>query len=171
MAGRHTSLRVTAMNEHVSSSETPSNPAIASLSRVRHQWCAEAGHPRSPGACCPVRSRSGFGHPYSVVKPSGRRSEAAARKSVDPDRLLPGEPMDSDDAKVAERWTAVYKDLRDTKRVMIKSAEGRIADARPEAQREFQATDATTLAAERRRIERRLGFWRTRLRTLKAKLP
>jgi hypothetical protein len=93
----------------------------------------------------------------------------AARESVDPDRLLPGEPSGSDQVDEAQLWITVYKELLDTKRVMVSSAERRLAVASPEARDEFRRTDATTLAAERRRIERRLAFWRRHLRVLKVK--
>ena len=72
-------------------------------------------------------------------------------------------------AEEIERWIAVYKDLVDAKKVMLKSAEGRIAEASPEARREFRRTDATVLAAERRRLERRIAFWRRQSRALEAK--
>jgi len=72
-------------------------------------------------------------------------------------------------AEEIERWIAVYKDLVDAKKVMLKSAEGRIAEASAEARREFRRTDATVLAAERRRLERRIAFWRRQSRALEAK--
>jgi hypothetical protein len=108
-------------------------------------------------------------HPCAVAKERAPSAKVAARESVDPDRLLPGEPSESDQVDEAELWINVYKDLLDTKRVMVNSAERRLAVASPKARDEFQRTDATTLAAERRRIERRLAFWRRHLRVLTVK--
>ena len=97
------------------------------------------------------------------------RAKVAAKESVDPDRLLPGEPSETDQLDEAQLWITVYKDLLDTKKLMVNSATRRLAAASVEAQQEFRRTDATTLAAERRRIERRLAFWRRHLRALKVK--
>jgi hypothetical protein len=72
-------------------------------------------------------------------------------------------------AEEIQRWIDVYRDLVDAKRVMLRSAERRIAEASAEARREFRRTDATVLGAERRRLERRLAFWRRQSRALKAK--
>jgi hypothetical protein len=108
-------------------------------------------------------------HPCAVAKERAPTAKVAARESVDPDRLLPGEPSGSDQVDEAQLWINVYKDLLDTKRLMVNSAERRLAVASPEARDEFQRTDATTLAAERRRIERRLAFWKRHLRVLKVK--
>jgi hypothetical protein len=103
-----------------------------------------------------------------VSKRGAPTPSVAALEAVDPDRRLPGEPEESDLKEEIQRWIAVYKDLLDTKRVMLKAAEKRIAGASEEARKEYRRTDATTLAAERRRLERRLGFWRRRLRAVKA---
>ena len=97
------------------------------------------------------------------------KARVAARNSVDPDRLLPGEPPDSDLHEVASRWLGVYRDLLGAKRLMLRSAESRLAGASPEARREFRTVDATILVEERRRVQRRLDYWRRRVRTLKAK--
>jgi hypothetical protein len=110
-----------------------------------------------------------FGHSFAVGKGRAPSAKVAAQESVDPDRLLPGEPSESDQVDEAQLWITVYKDLLDTKKVMVNSATRRLAAASAEAQQEFQRTDATTLAAERRRIERRLAFWRRHLRALKVK--
>jgi len=96
-------------------------------------------------------------------------AKVAAEESVDPDRLLPGEPSSSDHVDEAKHWITVYKDLLDTKKVMVSSATRRLTAASAEARQEFRRTDGTTLAAERRRIERRLAFWRRQLRALKVK--
>ena len=108
-------------------------------------------------------------HPLAVVKGRAPSAKVAAQESVDPDRLLPGEPSESDQVDEAQHWITVYKDLLDTKKLMVSSATRRLTAASAEAQQEFRRTDATTLAAERRRIERRLAFWRRHLRVLKVK--
>jgi len=95
-------------------------------------------------------------------------AQVAALDSVDPERLLPGEPDKSDLPEEALRWLTVYRDLLGAKKVMVRSAERRLAEASPEARREFRTMDFTILAAERRRVQRRLDYWRRRLRTLKA---
>lgn len=106
-------------------------------------------------------------HPCAVAKRRAPSAKVAAQESIDPNRLLPGEPSESDQADEANLWITVYKDLLDTKRLMVNSAERRLAAASAEARNEFRRTDATTLAAERRRLERRLAFWRRHLRALK----
>jgi hypothetical protein len=104
-----------------------------------------------------------------VPKKRPPSAKVAAQESVDPDRLLPGEPSESDQVDEARLWINVYTELLDTKRLMVSSAERRLAVASPEARDEFRRTDATTLAAERRRIERRLAFWKRHLRVLNVK--
>lgn len=104
-----------------------------------------------------------------MAKSSGPKPESAAQKSVDPDRLLPGEVAESDRLDTVHHWVAVYKDLLDTKKAMLRAAESRIATASADAQKEFGRTDRPTLGAERRRLERRLAFWRRRLREANAK--
>ena len=108
-------------------------------------------------------------HPSVVAKPATPTPEVAARESVDPDRLLPGEPRNSEETDEIQRWIGIYKELLDIKRVMLKAARRRIADASREARKEFRRTDATTLAAERRRLKHRSAYWRRQLRIVKAK--
>ena len=107
-------------------------------------------------------------HPVDVVKARTRMPKQAAKLSVDPNRLLPGEPKESEQVQEIQHWIAVYKDLLGIKRVMITAAERQIAKASEAARKEFRRTDATILAAERRRVERRLAFWRRHLRAVKA---
>jgi len=83
--------------------------------------------------------------------------------------LTTGAVMPSVNPTPKETRITVYKDLLDTKKVMVSSATRRLTAASAEARQEFRRTDGTTLAAERRRIERRLAFWRRQLRALKVK--
>jgi len=87
----------------------------------------------------------------------------AAEQASDPDRLLPGEPSDSEFADDATLWAEVYSELLDYKKRLLIVTREKLAEMRDEpARREVVETDAVVIEAERARFERRLAFWRNR---------
>lgn len=88
----------------------------------------------------------------------------AAEQASDPDRLLPGEPADSEHADDAELWVEVYSELLDYKERLLAVTREKLAELHDErARREVVETDAVVIEGERTRFERRREFWRTRL--------
>jgi hypothetical protein len=91
----------------------------------------------------------------------------AAMRSVDSERLLPGEERDlrSINPRDAAHWTAVYAELLDFKRGVVREVTdrlGRVADA---ARAELD-NDLVILVAEESRLDGRHRFWTARRREL-----
>lgn len=82
----------------------------------------------------------------------------------DPDRLLPGEPHDSELADDARLWVEVYSELLEYKERLVEVTRDKLAELLDEpARREVVETDAVVIEAERARFQRRRGFWQSRL--------
>jgi hypothetical protein len=99
------------------------------------------------------------------------REEAreAARKASDPERLLPGESLDSPHIDDVEHWIAVYRELlayKDRLLAVTRTTLSQPTEEHP-ARREIVETDQALIVAERERFVRRLGFWQDRLIELK----
>ncbi len=91
----------------------------------------------------------------------------AALRSVDQERLLPGEERDlrSADPRDAAHWAAVYGELLDFKRTLLRDLGEKLRtvsdDARPEVD-----NDMVILVAEESRLDRRHRLWTDRAREL-----
>ena len=93
----------------------------------------------------------------------------AARKASDPERLLPGESLDSPHLDDAEHWIAVYRELlayKDRLLAVTGTTLSQLTEEQP-ARREVVETDRALIVAERKRFVRRLEFWQDRLAKLK----
>ena len=90
------------------------------------------------------------------------RTEKAAAKAVDDERLLEGEDPGSPYLEDATHWVQVYGELLAVKRDLLGTAENALGVLEPEARREVASTDLVVLDAEMKRFSRRLEFWRQR---------
>jgi hypothetical protein len=100
-------------------------------------------------------------------RPTPHQAEKAAEESVDPDRLLPGEVLDSDLSEDATHWMNVYSELLDFKTELLDRVKERLKVMDEQvAREEIERTDAKVLRAELERFRKRLHFWETRHREL-----
>ena len=91
--------------------------------------------------------------------------KAAAGEAVDPDRLLPGEDPESSELEDSAHWIAVYSELLLFKERLLDTAgQGLSNMTEAESRQEAANTDLMLLSAERTRLQRRLEFWKQRLR-------
>lgn len=91
----------------------------------------------------------------------------AALRSVDQERLLPGEDRDlrSADPRDAAHWVAVYAELLDFKRELLGDLGERLRTASDAARSEMD-NDMVILVAEAGRLQRRHDHWTARSREL-----
>jgi hypothetical protein len=90
--------------------------------------------------------------------------DEAASKTVDADRLLPGEDLGSYFADDAQHWIDVYTELLAYKNGILALTEDAVASMpRLAAAREVGETDLAVIQAERDRFHKRLSFWARRL--------
>jgi hypothetical protein len=89
--------------------------------------------------------------------------EAAARKAVDLERLLPGENPSTRFLDDCRHWMRVYTELLQLKRRVIESTSEVKDEADPEVRAEIEGTDLVIMRAEAERFERRLDYWHRRL--------
>jgi hypothetical protein len=92
--------------------------------------------------------------------------EEAAAEMVNGERLLPGEPRDSNYAEDARYWTKVYRELIDTKSGVLEETRRPLPTLEEPAADEIRQTDLVALSAELDRFSERLHFWEARLRQL-----
>ena len=92
--------------------------------------------------------------------------EEAAAEMVNGDRLLPGEPPDSNYAEDARYWSKVYRELIDTKREVLDQTQRPLPALQEPAAEEIRQTDLVALNAELDRFFERLRFWEGRVRQL-----
>ena len=96
----------------------------------------------------------------------------AVRKSVDPDRLIDGEDLDTRYVDDAAHWITVYSELVLFKERLVDSAsEGLRNMTETQAREEVGTTDLLVLTAERDRLRRRLDYWKERQRELSRRRP
>src|ERR1700730_1125040 len=91
----------------------------------------------------------------------------AAMRSVDPERLLPGEERDlrSTNPRDAAHWTAVYAEILDFKRGLGREGADRRGRV-PDAARAELDNALVILVAEESRLDGRHRFWTARQREL-----
>jgi hypothetical protein len=104
---------------------------------------------------------------------SGNRSKTmsddtleAARRSLDPDRLLPGEHPDTSDQADAAHWVQVYSELRDTKRTLAADLSAALEGATDAARTELESVDMVLIRHQMDRFDRRFHYWSEREREL-----
>ena|SRR2546421_8108270 len=96
----------------------------------------------------------------------------AARKSVDPERLIEGENPETRYVEDAAHWVTVYSELVLFKERLVDSAsEGLRSMTEAQAREEVGTTDLLVLTAERDRLRRRLDYWKERQRELSRRRP
>jgi hypothetical protein len=88
------------------------------------------------------------------------------RRSIDPDRLLPGEQLDTASAADAGHWIDVYSELLATKRHLVGSLLEMMASQPKDVREELQRADVVMLQLQIKRFEHRLGLWQQRRQTL-----
>jgi hypothetical protein len=98
--------------------------------------------------------------------PDAGEAANAALDAVEPERLLPGEEVDSVHLDDAVHWTKVYSELVDFKRSLLTVAGARITSMNDAARTEIEETDLKILEAEAERLDRRQAFWRARAAAL-----
>ncbi|MFI5285325.1 MAG: hypothetical protein ACHQ4F_03295 [Candidatus Dormibacteria bacterium] len=106
-------------------------------------------------------------HDTSPV-PNHQAAREAALDAVEPVRLLEGEDEGTTYVDDAIHWTKVYSELLDFKASLLTVAEHRLPSMDDDAESEVRETDLKVLKAEAARFERRLEFWRERIRELNA---
>ena len=91
----------------------------------------------------------------------------AAMRSVDQERVLPGEERDlrSSSAEDAAHWVAVYAELLSFKRELLRDLEKRLRGVTDSVRPELD-NDLVILVAEESRLARRHLLWTTRMREL-----
>ena len=106
--------------------------------------------------------------------PQGRRAagtreaeaKEAAIEQVEPDRLLAGEDEGTQHLDDAVHWVKVYVELLEFKRSVLATTEKHVGTMDPDASTEVQRTDLKALHAEAMRFERRLVYWRGRVKAM-----
>jgi hypothetical protein len=104
--------------------------------------------------------------PADPKKTSQTEKEQAALDQVQPDRLLAGEDEGTRHIDDAVHWVKVYTELLEFKRSVLATTEKHVVTMDPDASAEVQQTDLVALSAEALRFERRLVFWRTKIKSL-----
>ncbi|MDQ6919644.1 MAG: hypothetical protein M3Z98_09840 [Candidatus Dormibacteraeota bacterium] len=94
------------------------------------------------------------------------RKEKAAKDSVDPGRLLPGEDPKAAHPDDALHWAQVYRELTEFKNRAIDRITIDAVGLGDTARQEVRATDLVVLRAERDRFQKRADFWRDRYRVI-----
>lgn len=98
-------------------------------------------------------------------------AERAAHKAVAPDRVLPGERLESLHPEDALHWAGVYRELIQFKDRAIDAIVLEAVSMSDTARIEVESTDLVVMRAERDRFRRRAGFWRSRYQTLTGSQP
>jgi hypothetical protein len=90
----------------------------------------------------------------------------AARRSLDPERLLPGEDPATDDPADVASWVQVYRELRDTKKTLAADLAAALVSASEAARAELESVDMVLIRVQLDRFDRRYHYWSEREREL-----
>jgi hypothetical protein len=93
-------------------------------------------------------------------------SMEAARRSLDPERLLPGEDLESGNPADAARWVGIYRELKNTKQLLANDLSAALERASQPARAELESVDMVLIRVQLDRFRRRLAFWSDREREL-----
>jgi hypothetical protein len=86
----------------------------------------------------------------------------AARRSLDPERLLPGEDLGSADPADAARWVTIYRELRATKQTLADDLSAALKTASQTARDELETVDMVLIRVQLDRFDRRFRYWSER---------
>jgi hypothetical protein len=104
------------------------------------------------------------------MKKKDELDKRAARRSVDPDRLLEGEDPRTQYVEDAAHWITVYSELVLFKERLVDGAGEALRNmSETQARDEVSRTDLMVLTAERDRLKRRLDYWKERQRELSSR--
>jgi hypothetical protein len=90
----------------------------------------------------------------------------AARRSLDPDRLLPGENPESREQEDAAHWVRVYQELKETKETLAADLTAALERSGEAARAELESVDVVLIQFQLQRFRRRLRYWSERQREL-----
>ncbi|PZR86952.1 MAG: hypothetical protein DLM67_23025 [Candidatus Nephthysia bennettiae] len=90
----------------------------------------------------------------------------AARRSLDPERLLPGEDLASNDPADVARWVTIYRELKETKQTLADDLAAALETASQAARAELESVDMVLISVQLDRFERRFTYWSDREREL-----
>jgi hypothetical protein len=92
--------------------------------------------------------------------------QEAARRSLDPERLLPGEDLQSSEANDAAHWARIYRELMETKQSLADRLEAALREVSGEARAELESVDVVLIKVQLDRFQRRFLYWSARQREL-----
>jgi hypothetical protein len=94
--------------------------------------------------------------------------QEAARRSLDPERLLPGEDLRSLEPDDAAHWARIYRELMEAKQAMADGLEASLREVGDEAHAELESVDMVLIKVQLDRFQRRFRYWSGRQRELQA---
>jgi hypothetical protein len=94
--------------------------------------------------------------------------ERLAKTAVDPQRVLPGENLQSRDPEDVLHWIRVYEELAGFKEHMLADMEAELPELPAVAASEVRGLDITIIRQQLDRYLKRLDYWQRRLRELPA---
>jgi hypothetical protein len=97
--------------------------------------------------------------------------QEAARRSLDPDRLLPGENPHSLEPDDAAHWFQVYGELVATKRTLAADLAAALEHTGEAASAELRSVDMVLIRHQLERFERRVKYWHVRVGELNGSRP
>jgi len=103
--------------------------------------------------------------PVSPIRDERRFIDAArhaARRAVDPSRLIEGEDLELPQPADARQWVTVYSELLTFKQKMLDHMYHDLQELSWPASREVRETDVPLIEGEQIRYQRRLRFWQAR---------
>jgi hypothetical protein len=92
----------------------------------------------------------------------------AARRSLDPERLLPGENLQSLELDDAAHWVRVYGELMETKQTLADRLQAALGEVGGEAHAELESVDMVLIKVQLDRFQRRFQYWSARQRELES---
>jgi hypothetical protein len=92
----------------------------------------------------------------------------AARRSLDPDRQLPGENLDSSDPEDAAHWARVYRELMETKQILAGDLKAAFKEVSEAARAELETVDMVMIKVQLDRFQRRFAYWSGRQEALQS---
>jgi hypothetical protein len=94
--------------------------------------------------------------------------QEAARRSLDPERLLPGEDLQSVEPDDAAHWARIYRELMQAKQTLADDLAASLREVGDEAHAELESVDMVMIKVQLDRFQRRFRYWSTRQRELQA---
>jgi hypothetical protein len=85
--------------------------------------------------------------------------QEAARRSLGPERLLPGENPRSREHEDAVHWAQVYRELMETKQTLATDLAAALERTGKAASAELKSVDMVLIRFQLQRFERRFKYW------------